>query len=62
MNTLCGTAINTKRLNNVYNKIKGGDIILNSAWVKELCIFKDGSLYKKKDDYGRMTDMHSSTP
>ena len=37
-------------------------IILNSAWVKEHCLFKDGSLYKKKDDYGRMMDMHSSAP
>ncbi len=32
-------------------------IILNSAWVKEHCLFKDKSLYKKKDDYGRMMDM-----
>ena len=32
-------------------------IILNSAWVKEHCLFKDNSLYKKKDDYGRMMDM-----
>ena len=32
-------------------------IILNSAWVKEHCLFKDKSLYKKKDDYGKMMDM-----
>ena len=32
-------------------------IILNSAWVKEHCLFKDKSMYKKKDDYGRMMDM-----
>ena len=32
-------------------------IILNSAWIKEHCLFKDKSLYKKKDDYGRMMDM-----
>ena len=28
-------------------------IILNSAWVKEHCLFKDNSMYKKKDDYGK---------
>ena len=32
-------------------------IILNSAWVKEHCLFKDNSMYRKKDDYGRMMDM-----
>ncbi len=32
-------------------------IILNSAWIKEHCLFKDKSLYKKKEDYGRMMDM-----
>jgi predicted phage terminase large subunit-like protein len=32
-------------------------IILNSAWVKEHCLFKDKSLYKKKEDYGKMIDM-----
>lgn len=31
-------------------------IILNSAWVKEHCLFKDSSMYKKKDDYGKMID------
>lgn len=35
-------------------------IILNSAWVKEHCLFKDNSLYKKKEDYGRMMDMPCS--
>lgn len=32
-------------------------IIINSAWVKEHCVFKDKSLYRKKDDYGKMMDM-----
>ena len=32
-------------------------IIVNSAWVKEHCLFKDKSLYKKKDDYGSMIEM-----
>lgn len=32
-------------------------IILESAWVKEHCLFKDSSQYKKKDDYGKMMDM-----
>ena len=32
-------------------------IILNSTWVKEHCLFKDKSMYKKKDDYGKMMDM-----
>ncbi len=32
-------------------------IILNSAWVKEHCLFKDSSMYKKKDDYGKMMNM-----
>lgn len=32
-------------------------IILNSAWIKEHCLFKDKSLFRKKDDYGRMMDM-----
>lgn len=32
-------------------------IILASAWVKEHCLFRDSSMYKKKDDYGRMMDM-----
>lgn len=32
-------------------------IIVNSAWIKEHCLFKDSSLYKKKDDYGKMIDM-----
>ena len=35
-------------------------IILNSAWVKEHCLFKDNSQYKKKDDYGRMIEMMCS--
>lgn len=29
-------------------------IIVNSAWVKEHCLFKDKSQYKKNSDYGRM--------
>lgn len=32
-------------------------IIMSSAWVKEHCLFKDESMYKKKDDYGKMMDM-----
>ena len=32
-------------------------IILNSAWVKEHCLFKDKSMYKKKEDYGKMMEM-----
>ena len=32
-------------------------IIVNSAWVKEHCLFKDDSLYKRQSDYGRMMDM-----
>lgn len=31
-------------------------IIVNSAFVKEHFLFKDGSMYKKKDDYGKMID------
>lgn len=32
-------------------------IIINSAWIKEHCLFKDSSLYMKKSDYGKMMDM-----
>ena len=32
-------------------------IIVNSAWVKEHCLFKDNSMYQKKSDYGKMMDM-----
>ena len=32
-------------------------IILNSTWIKEHCLFKDKSMYKKKEDYGRMMEM-----
>lgn len=32
-------------------------IIVNSAWVKEHCLFKDDSIIKKNSDYGRMMDM-----
>jgi predicted phage terminase large subunit-like protein len=32
-------------------------IIVNSAWVKEHCLFLDSSCYKKKSDYGKMMDM-----
>ena len=32
-------------------------IIVNSAWVKERCLFKDASLYQRKSDYGKMMDM-----
>jgi predicted phage terminase large subunit-like protein len=32
-------------------------IIVNSAWVKEHCLFLDESKYKRNTDYGRMMDM-----
>jgi predicted phage terminase large subunit-like protein len=32
-------------------------IIVNSVWWKEHCLFKDKSMYKKKDDYGKMIEM-----
>lgn len=32
-------------------------IIVNSAWIKEHCLFKDDSIIKKNSDYGRMMDM-----
>lgn len=32
-------------------------IIVNSAWVKEHCLFKDESLYTRNSDYGRMMYM-----
>lgn len=32
-------------------------IIVNSAWVKEHCIFKDESLYKRYSEYGKFMDM-----
>ena len=32
-------------------------IIVNSAWVKEHCLFKDDSLFVRKDDYGKMVEM-----
>lgn len=32
-------------------------IIVNSAWVKEHCLFLDESEYKRNTDYGRMMDM-----
>ncbi len=32
-------------------------IIINSAWIKEHCLFKDASMYLKKSDYGKMIDM-----
>ena len=32
-------------------------IIVHSSFVKEHFLFKDSSLYKKKDDYGKMMDM-----
>ena len=35
-------------------------IIVNSAWVKEHCLFKDESLYKRQDDYGKMMNMLTS--
>ena len=35
-------------------------IIVNSAWIKEHCLFKDDSLYKRQSDYGKMMDMLGS--
>ena len=32
-------------------------IIVNSAWVKEHCLFKDGSTYKPNSDYGKFMKM-----
>lgn len=32
-------------------------IIVNSAWVKEHCLFKDSSLYSKSSEYGKMINM-----
>ena len=32
-------------------------IIVNSAWVKQHCLFLDESKYKRNTDYGRMMDM-----
>lgn len=32
-------------------------IIVNSSWVKEHCLFKDASMYKKSSEYGKMVDM-----
>lgn len=32
-------------------------IIVNSSWVKEHCLFKDSSLYKRSSEYGRFMDM-----
>lgn len=32
-------------------------IIVNSAWVKEHCLFKDDSMYLRNSDYGRMMNM-----
>jgi hypothetical protein len=30
---------------------------MSEGWVKEHCLFKDNSMYKKKDDYGKMIEM-----
>ncbi len=32
-------------------------IIVNSPWVKEHCLFKDESLYKKSSEYGKMIEL-----
>lgn len=32
-------------------------IIVNSAWVKEHCLFKDESAYKRSSEYGKMIEM-----
>lgn len=44
------THITTKRT----TQNKETKIILNSAWIKEHCLFKDSSRYKRSGDYGRM--------
>jgi len=35
-------------------------IIVNSAWVKQHCLFKDDSQFKRNSDYGRLLDMMCS--
>lgn len=35
-------------------------IIINSSWIKEHCLFKDESLYRRQSDYGKMIDMLGS--
>lgn len=32
-------------------------IIVNSAWVKEHCVFKDATLYSRSSEYGKMIEM-----
>lgn len=32
-------------------------IIIGSSWVKEHCLFKDESMYKRNSDYGKLMDM-----
>ena len=32
-------------------------IIVNSAWVKEHCLFKDETMYKRNSEYGQMVNM-----
>ena len=32
-------------------------IIVNSAWVKEHCLFKDETMYKRNSEYGKMVNM-----
>lgn len=32
-------------------------IIVNSGWVKEHCLFRDSSTYKRNSDYGRMMEL-----
>lgn len=32
-------------------------IIVNSAWVKEHCLFKDASMYKRNSEYGKFIDL-----
>lgn len=47
------THINTK----FTSANKETKIITNSPWIKEHCLFKDESCYRKNSDYGKMIDM-----
>lgn len=49
-----GITLITTKFTSVNKETK---IIVNSAWVKEHCLFKDESLYKRNSEYGRMMNM-----
>lgn len=47
----------TTRITTMYSvKNKETRIIVASGWVKEHCVFRDSSLYKKNSEYGRFMD------